>query len=334
MKRLALVTGGAGDIGRAIARRLKSDHDLVLVADRDVAAAQAAASALGAGFLAVHLDVTDPESCAAAAAEAAKHGQVATLVNNAGAAQALSLQSTSVANWQADRSLNLDAAFYVFQAVADQLKATQGSVINIVSVNGMAVYGHPAYAAAKAGMIHLTRLIAVEYGRFGIRANSVAPGTVRTQAWEVRAAQNPNVFKEAAAHYPLGRIVRPEDVAEAVGFLASPLAAAITGTCLPVDCGLTAGTPALAHTFTQSADYLGCHDPVSGKPLDRQSAAAWNMGTAADQSVGCANRRLHAVPDLDYPRQSGARSAGRTPGEARREFSRICAAGRCDVRAG
>ena len=66
---------------------------------------------------------------------------------------------------------------------------------------------------------------------------------------------NPDVFNEAAAHYPLGRIVTPEDVANAVGFLASPLAAAITGICLPVDCGLTAGIPALARTFSQSDDY-------------------------------------------------------------------------------
>lgn len=255
MKRLAFVTGGGGDIGRAIARRLGGDHDLVIVADLDRAAAEAAIRTLGSGFIAMQLDVTDPQRCAEAAAAATQLGQVTTLVNNAGAAQALSLQSTDPARWQADRALNLDAAFYVFEAFADQLKASQGSVVNIVSVNGMGVYGHPAYAAAKAGMIHLTRLIAVEYGRFGVRANSVAPGTVRTRAWEARAAQNPDVFKEAASHYPLGRIVRPEDVAEAVGFLASPLAAAITGVLLPVDCGLTAGTPMLARTFTQSADY-------------------------------------------------------------------------------
>lgn len=255
MKRLALVTGAAGDIGRAISRRLKADHDLVAMADLDLAAAQTAASSLGEGFIAMRLDVTDPAGCAAIATAVAGLGQVATLVNNAGAARALSLQSTRPEDWRADGALNLDAPFLVFNAFAEQLKATQGSVINIASVNGMAVFGHPAYAAAKAGMIHLTRLIAVEYGRFGIRANTVAPGTVRTQAWEARAAQNPDVFKEAAAHYPLGRIARAEDVAEAVGFLASPLAAAITGVCLPVDCGLTAGTPSLARTFTQSQDY-------------------------------------------------------------------------------
>lgn len=254
-KRLAIVTGGAGDIGRAIIQRLLRDHDAVLLADRDLDAARRAAQAIGAGCIPVEVDVTSPESCAALAATAAEAGELVTLVNNAGAAIGASLHETRPEGWQADRALNLDAAYYVFAAVADQLKATRGAVVNIVSVNGMAVFGHPAYSAAKAGMIHLTRMIAVEYGAHGVRANAVAPGTVRTQAWQARADANPQVFQQAAEHYPLGRIVNPEDVAEAVGFLASPLAAAITGVTLPVDCGLTAGTPSLARTFTQSEHY-------------------------------------------------------------------------------
>jgi NAD(P)-dependent dehydrogenase (short-subunit alcohol dehydrogenase family) len=205
--------------------------------------------------VALQLDVTDPQACLAFAENVKGMGALQTLVNNAGAARAGSLQSTTLENWTADRALNLDAIFFVFQALAPQLKATQGCLVNIATVNGLGVFGHPAYSAAKAGMIHLTRQIAVEYGKFGIRANSVAPGTVRTQAWEARAAANPDIFTQAAEHYPLGRIARAEDVAEAVGFLASPLAQAITGVCLPVDCGLTAGIPALARTFSQSTDY-------------------------------------------------------------------------------
>ncbi|MGZ9810815.1 SDR family oxidoreductase [Pseudoroseicyclus sp. H15] len=252
---VAIVTGGSGDIGQAIARRLLRDHDRVILADRDVAGAETAAGEIGAGCSAFEMDVTDAASCAALASHAQEMGKLATLVNNAGAARAVSLQATTLDDWQADRALNLDASFLTFKAVAEQLIAARGSVVNISSVNGMGVFGHPAYSAAKAGMMHLTRLIAVEYGKFGVRANAVAPGTVRTRAWEARAEANPGVFDEAAAHYALGRIVRPEDVAEAVGFLASGLAAAITGTCLPVDCGLTAGIPALAATFSQSDDY-------------------------------------------------------------------------------
>jgi NAD(P)-dependent dehydrogenase (short-subunit alcohol dehydrogenase family) len=104
-------------------------------------------------------------------------------------------------------------------------------------------------------MLHFTKLVAVEYGKFGIRSNAIAPGTVRTQAWEARAAANPNVFEEARRWYPLQRVADPKDVANAVGFLASDQASAISGVCLPVDCGLTAGQAELARTFSQSADY-------------------------------------------------------------------------------
>ncbi|MFN3663217.1 SDR family oxidoreductase [Yoonia sp.] len=255
MQTLALVTGGAGDIGRAIVARLLQDHDIVVIADRDITAAERAANEFGARTYAIALDVTDAASCAAMADRLRDLGRLQTLVNAAGAALAESLHATNASQWAADRALNFDACFTVFKAVETQLIAAQGSVVNIASVNGMGVFGHPAYSAAKAGMIHLTRLIAVEYGHHGIRANAVAPGTVRTQAWEARAAANPAVFDQAAAHYALGRIVQPSDVAEAVGFLASPVAAAITGICLPVDCGLTAGIPALAATFSQSPDY-------------------------------------------------------------------------------
>lgn len=227
----------------------------MVIADLDLDAATKAVSVLGAGFVAKQVDVTQAESCASLATELASLGKVATLVNNAGASWSVSLHQSTAETWAKDRALNFDGMFLMFHALAPLLIAAKGSVVTIASVNGIGVFGHPAYSAAKAGMIHLTRCIAVEYGRYGVRANSVAPGTVRTQAWEARAASNPNAFVEAAEHYALGRIVMPEDVANAVGFLASPLAAAITGICLPVVCGLTAGIPALARTFSQSDDY-------------------------------------------------------------------------------
>ena len=254
---VAIVTGAAGDIGRAIAARLADDHDIVLLVDIDLAAAEKAARDMGPEqrFVAIGCDVTDTDSIAEMARKAAALGTVRTLVNNAGAARAVSLHDTTPESWRADNALNLEAAFLCFRAVEDMLKASKGSLINISSVNGMNVFGHPAYSAAKAGLVHFTKLVAVEYGKFGIRANAVAPGTVRTQAWEIRAAANPNVFEEARRWYPLQRVVDPQDVANAVGFLASPLAAAISGVCLPVDCGLTAGQAELARTFSQSDHY-------------------------------------------------------------------------------
>lgn len=254
---VAIVTGAAGDIGRAIARRLGEDHDVVLMPDLDGEAVERAAASLAnpTKFIAMACDITDVASVAAMAARAAELGTVRTLVNNAGAARAVSLHDTTPEIWRMDSVLNLEAAFLCFRAVEDALKQSQGSVINIASVNGTNVFGHPAYSAAKAGLLHLTKLIAVEYGKYGIRANAVSPGTVRTQAWEVRAAANPNVFEDARRWYPLQRIASPDDVANAVGFLASPLASAITGVCLPVDCGLTAGQAELARTFSQSENY-------------------------------------------------------------------------------
>jgi NAD(P)-dependent dehydrogenase (short-subunit alcohol dehydrogenase family) len=254
---VALVTGAAGDIGQAITTALARSHATVVLADLDLAGAEGAASALQSGcagrLVAMRADVTDPSSLAGLAQDVAVLGPLRTLVSNAGAARAASLGSTATEDWNADRALNLDAHFHLFHAFAPALVAARGSLVTIASVNALGVFGHPAYSAAKAGLVHLTRQIAVEYGRKGVRANVVAPGTVRTRAWAARAAANPGVFAEAAAHYPLGRIARPEDVADAVAFLAS--AAAITGICLPVDCGLTAGIPALARTFSQSDDY-------------------------------------------------------------------------------
>nr|WP_085995809.1 SDR family oxidoreductase [Rhizobium sp. PDO1-076] len=257
MSSIAVVTGAAGDIGRAIALRLADSHDIVVLVDIDVAAAEKAARDLGTAerFVALGCDVTSEVELAALASKIAGFGLVHTLVNNAGAARAVSLHDTDGDIWRKDNALNLEAPFLCFRAFADALKQSQGSVVNISSVNGMAVFGHPAYSAAKAGLIHLTKLIAVEYGKFGIRANAVAPGTVRTQAWEARAAANPQVFEEAKRWYALRRIATAEDIANAVFFLAGDQAAAITGVCLPVDCGLTAGQAELARTFSQSEHY-------------------------------------------------------------------------------
>jgi NAD(P)-dependent dehydrogenase (short-subunit alcohol dehydrogenase family) len=254
---LAIVTGAAGDIGAAIAERLADDHDCILLADIDGETVSKVAGKLGAAtrFIPIQCDVTDEASVAALAVRATTLGTLKTLVNNAGAARAVSLHDTTPDIWRRDNALNLEAAFLCFRAVEDLLKASKGSVINIASVNGMNVFGHPAYSAAKAGLLHFTRLVAVEYGKFGIRSNAVAPGTVRTQAWETRAAANPDIFEEARRWYPLQRVVDPQDVANAVAFLAGPQAAAISGVCLPVDCGLTAGQAELARTFSQSDNY-------------------------------------------------------------------------------
>lgn len=114
--------------------------------------------------------MTSPEDLSRLAADVALLGDVATLVNNAGAARAVSLHDTTPEIWRKDNALNLEAPFLCFRAFEEPLKRTQGALVNVASVNGMSVFGHPAYSAAKAGLIHLTKLIAVEYGKFGIRS--------------------------------------------------------------------------------------------------------------------------------------------------------------------
>lgn len=257
---LAVVTGAAGDIGVAIAEVLAGAGMRLALLDKDGDALAKAADRLrGAGALVSHhrCNVTDQVDISAAAEHIAKDGTVSVLVNNAGGITSASLQSTSAEDWHRDITLNLDAAFMVFKAFEGPLIETSGSVVNIASVNASGVYGHPGYSAAKAGLVHLTEFMAVEYGRHGVRANAVAPGTVATQAWRERAERNPDVLEAARRWYPLRRIATPQDVANAVAFLVSPAASAITGTCLPVDCGLSAGTTALAATFSQSPDFDG-----------------------------------------------------------------------------
>ena len=168
-------------------------------------------------------------------------GPVDILVNNAGGSAHRTFARTDPAGWRQDIGGNLDNAYYCAHAVIPGMLAKRsGVIINIGSVNGLGALGDPAYSAAKAAMISMTRSLAQEYGPYGIRANIVLPGTVRTPLWEKRA-KDPKVLETLRRWYPLGRVVEPVDIARAVGFLASDAASAITGVALPVDCGLTSG---------------------------------------------------------------------------------------------
>lgn len=259
MDSIAIVTGGAGGIGLAIATKLAQTHSTIFIVDINLDRLGESPDhkpLLDSGiFKPYKCDVTSQEEVTKMASHISSHGPIRTLVNNAGAAYAGSINEMTDQAWRRELSLNLDASFICFRAFAEALKETKGNVVNVVSVNGMRVYGNPAYSSAKAGLIHFTRSIAVEYGKFGIRANAVAPGTVRTVLWDWKVEKNPGIFDQIMQHYPLNRVIQTEDVANAVGFLVSDQAAAITGVCLPVDSGLTAGQPTLARDFCQSDDY-------------------------------------------------------------------------------
>ena len=240
--RHVIITGAGGGIGRSLVAAFLNAGARVTACDRDAGLLDA----LAADFPAVApelFELTDAEASARGIETAVRrHGAPDALVGNAGWTRAETMDHLDAASWEQEVSINLNGAYNVAAPVlADMRRAGGGAIVFISSVNGLGHFGNPAYSAAKAGLLAFARAIAVEYGRHCIRANCVCPGSVRTPAWDHRIAANPGLLEKVAGHYPLGRLVTPEEVANAVLFLASPLSSGITGAELPVDAGLTAG---------------------------------------------------------------------------------------------
>ena len=248
------ITGADGGIGQALCRYFGAEGAKIAAIDRRPSVKGFAERLRSEGFTAEFavLDIGDAEAVARSfAALAGKLGGIDVLINNAGFSNHPTFARTDPAGWRDDVNGNLNGAFNCAHAVLpDMINKRRGAIVNVGSVNGLAALGDPAYSAAKAGMISMTRSLALEYGRFGIRVNIVLPGTVRTPLWNERAAKDPNVLLTLARWYPLARIVERIDVARAIGFLASDNAAAITGAVLPVDCGLSAGNIVMARELT------------------------------------------------------------------------------------
>ncbi len=240
------ITGAAGGIGRWLCRFFADDGATIAALDRSDKV-----HALVAEGVAQKAAVADISDGAAVKAAFDSFGDVHVLINNAGISRHSTLAVTDPDGWEQDVSANLNGAYACAHAVLPQMVARRsGVIVNVGSVNGLSALGDPAYSAAKAGMISLTRSIAQEYGRYGIRANIVLPGTVRTPIWTERLAKDANVLKTLERWYPLGRIVEPDEVARVISFLASDLASAVTGAAIPVDCGLTAGNIVMARELT------------------------------------------------------------------------------------
>ena len=250
--RLTLITGAAGGIGRGLLARFVAGGDRVLAHDRDADALATLAAGFAPGqVLTAASELADLDALRAALAPATQaHGPIGAVVANAGSAESLSLAGTTPGAWQRDIEVNLHAGYCTVEAALDGLKQTRGNIVFIGSVNGLAALGHPAYSAAKAGLISYAKSIAIEYGRLGLRANVICPGTVKTQAWQARADKHPQVFEDLKKWYPLGDFATPEDIAEAAWFLASPQARMISGAVLPVDGGLMAGNRVMASELT------------------------------------------------------------------------------------
>ncbi|MCC7273388.1 MAG: SDR family oxidoreductase [Alphaproteobacteria bacterium] len=243
--RIALVTGAARGIGRAIAAGLAARGARVAVMDLEPAAAEAAAAAIGRGAVAVAGDVADYESFAAAHAEiAARLGPVGILVNNAGISPKrdgarVPAAEMDAAEWRRVVDVNLSGSFYGVRLVAPaMIAAGGGAVVNLSSVAGKhysAIVG-VHYAATKAAIVGLTRHLAGELGPHGIRVNAIAPGRIESpMIHTVPAAVN----AAALAATPLRRLGTADDCADAVAFLTSDAARFITGVTLDVAGGLS-----------------------------------------------------------------------------------------------
>ena len=257
--RVAIITGSGSGLGRVLAHRFAAEGAAVVVADVVEQHATTVAdeiSGAGGSSLAQTTDVTnaaDVEAMVGAAQKA--FGSVEILINNAAKATDVDFLDVSEEAWDEDVAIALKGSFLCSQAVlGDMTENRSGIILNISSVNAFAYFGNEAYSAAKAGILSLTRSLAVRYGPFGVRVNAIAPGTLRTPAWEQRRQKDPDVFERVARWYPLGRIGDPEDVAGAALFLASDEAAWISGAVLPVDGGLTAGNMEMAREILNESD--------------------------------------------------------------------------------
>ena len=243
--RLVAITGAAGVIGRALCRRFSEAGDSLALIDRRREVHDLAEEFRGSGVDAEAsvVNISDADAVADAfKAFGKKFGAFGVLVNNAGFTFERTLATSTPAGWKEHVSGNLNGAYNCSRAVLQAMVENQkGVVLSIGSVNGVSALGNPAYSAAKSGLMSLTRSIAAEYGQFGVRANAVLPGTVRTPVWDERRKKNPRILKKLERWYPLGRIVEPKEVAEVVFFLASDAASAVSGAMVPVDCGLSAG---------------------------------------------------------------------------------------------
>ena len=253
MKRHVLITGACGGIGRVLCQRFIANGDHVYAQDLPGTALDQLLALLGTEHCSpVAADLTDASALQTALAAALQHHRIDVLVANAGAAQSLNLAGTTEASWKQDMDLNLTGTFNSVEAVRPAMQASgRGNIVLIGSVNGITSLGHPAYSVAKAGLISYTKALAMELGKFGIRANIVCPGTVKTQAWQARVDKNPQVFEDLKKWYPLQDFATPDDIADAVLFLASGAARVITGVALPVDGGLMAGNRVMAMELTQ-----------------------------------------------------------------------------------
>ena len=243
--KVAIVTGAGKGIGRAIALGLAQAGADVVVAARTAADIDEVAAAIedtGRKALAIPTDVRNVDQVTSMLnGTLAAFGRVDILVNNAGGYFIAPVSDMSPSGWEAVIKECLDSVFICCKLVGEPMvKQQAGSIISISSVSGIGPYpGAAHYAAAKAGIISLTKTLAVEWAPYNVRVNSIAPGFVETPSTTTFWQQNPKHREAVLQKVPLGRLGKPEDIVGAAIFLASEASAYVTGETIVVSGGLT-----------------------------------------------------------------------------------------------
>jgi len=230
--KVTLVTGGRSGIGQATAKRLRDEGATVITAQRG----------MDPDFPSISVDFTDPIATSALVSQVVStYGQLDVLINNAGIMQEAYAEDMSLDDWMRTINVNLTAPFLLIKSALPHLRKTNGAIVNTGSIEGLGSNPmHAAYGASKAGLHGLTRAIAVDHGKDGVRCNAVAPGWIDTDLnlEYIDKMPDPDDFRrDISKIHPIGRTGKPEDVAALIAFLASDDAAFITGEIYRIDGG-------------------------------------------------------------------------------------------------
>lgn len=248
--KVAIVTGAGRGIGRAVAGRFAAEGARVAVAELDTSAGRAVVEDIRAAGGAAHFcpcDVSrEDQVCGMVDFALEQFGRIDILVNNA----ICSIQAVQDNAWAPNMDVAVKGTWLCCQAVLPSMVDRRaGSIVNMSSINALMGFGTDhVYTAAKGAIVSLTRCLATQYGKHNVRLNVLCPGSTQTECWEPMLEADPEVLDKVGKLYPLGRVARPEEIANAALFLASDEASFVTGSVLVADGGATAGYVAFHNT--------------------------------------------------------------------------------------